>query len=225
MKVSVLIPVYNTERYVAAAIDSVLAQTRPADEVIVVDDGSTDGTSEVLAGFGARISVLRQPQSGPGSALNRGIARATGDFLSFLDADDLWLPDKLRLQCDALLRDPSLDAVFGNVSQFVSPELEQDASAPPNSIQAGIGKGTMLIRRAAFERIGLFDPSLRVIDFPDWYARALALGLQTRVLPEVVMLRRRHSSNLGRREREQQRCELLFALKRALDLRRGKAWG
>ena len=93
--ISVVIPVFNGERYIAAAIDSVLSQTRPADEVIVVDDGSSDSTAAVLLSYGGRITVISQPNRGGADATNQGVAAARGAVLSFLDADDLWTPCKL----------------------------------------------------------------------------------------------------------------------------------
>ena len=221
MKVSVVIPVYNTERYVAASIESVLAQSRPADEIIVVDDGSTDLTPEILHGFGARIIVLRQAQSGPAVALNAGIARATGDLLAFQDADDLWSANKLQLQCELLSREPDVEAVFGMVRQFVSPDFGGGEGLEDHE-QPGFHKAAMLIRRPAFDRIGPFDGTLRHIEFVDWYGRATVQGLRSRMLPEVLVLRRIHADNNGRRNRDGQRNEDLLALKRVLDMRRRK---
>lgn len=222
MKISVVIPVYNTERYVAEAIDSVLAQTRPPHEIILVDDGSTDRTPAVLASFASRIVVVRQQQSGQTVALNAGIARATGDYLAFNDADDLWLPEKLAQQCALLAREPELDAVFGTVRQFISPDWLEAELSPGAEYhdQPGVCRGAMLIRRSAFDRIGPFDPSLRLVDFLDWYGRAVAQGLRVHMLPDVVLQRRIHASNMGRRHRDAQRSEDLLVLKRMLDMRR-----
>jgi len=102
MRISTIITAYNTEQYVAQALDSVLAQTRPSDEIIVVDDGSTDGTSERLRNYATQTQIIRQQNFGVGHALNIGIGAATGDVLAFLDSDDLWTSDKLRIQCAAL---------------------------------------------------------------------------------------------------------------------------
>jgi glycosyltransferase involved in cell wall biosynthesis len=222
MKISVVIPVYNTERYIAEAIDSVLAQSRPPDEIIVVDDGSTDRTLAILDQFVSRIITVRQEHSGPAIALNRGIVRATGDYLAFNDADDIWLPEKLEQQCALMSNEPEIDAVFGAVRQFISADWMNRAgdTAGGANDQPGVCRAAMLIRRRAFDWIGPFDQSFRFVDFIDWYGRANALGLRMRLLPDVVLLRRIHATNTGRTHREAQRNEDLLALKRLLDMRR-----
>jgi glycosyltransferase involved in cell wall biosynthesis len=225
MRISTCIAAYNAERYVAAALDSVLTQSLRPHEIIVVDDGSTDGTAAVLSGFGARIRLIRQENHGPAHALNRAIAEATGDAFAFLDADDLWLAGKLRLQHDVLAGEPGLEAVFGHMRQFLSPELDPAAArryAVPEGVQPGIHKNALLIRRSAFERIGRFDEALTVSDFVDWYARANVLGLRSRMLPDVVALRRHHAGNATRLLRPRVEQETLQALKRSVDLRRGR---
>ena len=108
MYVSVVIPTYNSGPLVVEAVNSVLAQTRPADEIIVVDDGSTDDTAERLAAFGAAVRYVRKDNGGVSTARNRGVAEASGDWIAFLDADDVWHPHKLEVQCAALARRPDL---------------------------------------------------------------------------------------------------------------------
>jgi glycosyltransferase involved in cell wall biosynthesis len=223
MKVSVIIPVYNLRAYVGEAIDSVLAQTRLADEIIVVDDGSTDGVGEVLDRYGANLCVIRQENRGPATALNTGLAVTTGDTIAFLDADDLWTGDKLRQQCEALAEDPSVDGVFGYVEQFISPDAVAgiaDRYAVPDGPQPGISRNALLIRMSAFQRFGVFDESLRAGEFVAWYSRAVAMGLTTKTIEAVVARRRIHRTNTGIVRREQQQQESLGGLKQALDIRR-----
>ena len=226
MKVSVIIPVYNGRAYIAEAIDSVLAQTRPADEVIVVDDGSTDGVHEVLERYGPRLrSVRLEENGGSAKAVSAGFALAAGDTIAFLDADDLWTEDKLHRQCPALAESSSLDGVFGYVEQFISPDaLAQVAGRypVPEKPQPGISRNTLLIRRSAFSRFGLPDESLRASDFVAWYPRAVAMGLRTKTIEAVVARRRIHLTNTGIVRREQQQQDSLTGLKRALDIRRGR---
>lgn len=116
--ISVVIPVFNGAAYVAQAIDSVLDQTVPPTEVVVVDDGSSDSTAEVVQRYQPRVLYRRQANQGPGAARNLGIRESKGEFLAFLDSDDLWLPEKLRLQKAALDEDPELNLVFCHMSRF-----------------------------------------------------------------------------------------------------------
>jgi glycosyltransferase involved in cell wall biosynthesis len=224
-RVSVVIPARDVARYLGEAIDSVLEQSRPPDEVVVVDDGSLDETPALLAGYGDRIAVIRQPRLGNATAVNRGIAAVSGDLVAFLDADDLWTPDKLAMQLPLLERDESLEAVFGLVQQFLSADADPslaDQVVIPRDPQPGISRPAMLIRRSSLDRVGPFDEARSNGDFTDWYARALEKGLEAHV-PEVVVARRRiHGANLGIRQHDRQGPETLDILKASLDRRRGR---
>ena len=219
--ISVVIPVFNGERYLAEAIASVLAQEYAPLEVVVVDDGSTDGSAAIAEQFAPRVQCYRQPHAGLAASLNFGVTQTQGERLAFIDADDLWLPGRLALHCAALEADPKLDMVFGHVEQFISPELEN--LQPPPRVDfdplKGIHVGAMLIGRAAWARVGGFDPAWRIAVTADWYVRALEAGLTHRVLPEVVMRRRVHANNMTRRDRQGYQ-EYLLILKRSLDRRR-----
>jgi glycosyltransferase involved in cell wall biosynthesis len=221
-RISVIIPVYNGERYLAEAIESVLAQTQPPHEIIVIDDGSTDGSAKIVERFLPAVQYHWQPNAGPGSARNCGVSLAHGAFLAFLDADDLWTEDKLDYQLAALSNDPTLDLVFGHVQQFYSPELDEQAKQRiriPREIVPGIHCGAMLIRDSAFRRVGAFRTDLHLADFVDWHARAMEIGLKSLMLPDIVMKRRTHQTNLGIR-RQESRGEYARVLKAALDRRR-----
>jgi len=111
---SVVIPAYNAEKYIGRAIDSVLAQSRRPDEIIVVDDGSTDGTAGVVESYGSQVRCIRQENGGASVARNSGIEAATGRWIAFLDADDEWLPEKLQIQTDHLKRNPGLVWTYSN---------------------------------------------------------------------------------------------------------------
>jgi glycosyltransferase involved in cell wall biosynthesis len=222
-RVSVVITVHDGERYVAAAIDSVLGQTHPPEEVIIVDDGSIDRTPEVLAQYGDRLRVIRQENRGVSSAVNRGVDATTGSYVGFLDCDDIWMPKKLSVQLELFDRDSELDLVFGLVQQFVSedadPSLRRMVDIPATP-QAGVLKSAMLIKREAFDRVGGFDETRFNTDFTDWYLRAVENGLTSRV-PEVLVARRRiHGANLGIRHKDRQWSETLDVLKASLDRRR-----
>lgn len=168
MRVSVLLACWNAESYVGQAVQSVLDQRPTPHEIIAVDDGSTDRSAAVLESFGARLVLIRQANSGVGAALNRAAAEATGDALAFIDADDLWTPGKLARQIEALAADPELDAVFGFMETFASPDLPEDERSRllvPDRPEPAFTKNGVLIRRAAFTRLGGFDPEQRNADF------------------------------------------------------------
>lgn len=223
--VSVIIPVYNGERYLAAAITSVLAQTHQPLEVIVIDDGSVDGSAAVARSFGEAVRYAAQthaPHGGAASARNLGVTLAHGDLLAFLDADDLWTPEKLARQVALLTREPEIDSVFGAVQQFISPELPEEVRATidcPPGAAPGYTHAAMLIRREAFARIAPFDTGWRVGEFIDWRIRAGDAGVTSAMLPEVVLLRRLHTTNQGVLKRDA-RLDYVRIVKAALDRRR-----
>jgi glycosyltransferase involved in cell wall biosynthesis len=215
--VSVIIPVFNSERFLAEAIESVLAQSHRNLELIVVDDGSTDGGAKAAQGYPVRY--FRQEHRGPGAARNFGIRQARGEFLAFLDSDDLWMPEKTARQTVRLAARPELEAVFGWVEQFSAGEAAPPKIRNAGIIKNGIHPGAMLIRSAAFARIGPFAEDRRIGEFLDWYARAMEAVLESEILPEVVLRRRIHDENLMRSPKADT-SEYARILKAALDRRR-----
>jgi glycosyltransferase involved in cell wall biosynthesis len=127
--ISVVIPVFNGAAYIGQAIQSALDQSLPPAEILVVDDGSSDSTAEVVRRYPAPVRYIPQPHSGSACARNLGIREARGDLLALLDADDEWLPEKLALQSAALREDPGLDLVFSQMVEFRSPELPREQVA------------------------------------------------------------------------------------------------
>lgn len=219
--VSVIIPVYNGERYLGEAIESALAQTDEPMEIIVIDDGSTDRSADVARKSGA-VRYEFQENQGIGAARNRGVQVARGDFFAFLDADDLWTPDKLRLQMSAMERNPDLDLVFGHVQEFLSPELVeslQDQVRIADGVVPGLIPSTLLVRREAFLRTGFFETQWRMGEFAAWYARAIEHNLQQAILPDLVTRRRVHDANNGRRQGAAA-IDYVRILKASLDRRR-----
>jgi len=220
--VSVIIPVYNGEQFLAEALESVIGQTyRPLD-IIVVDDGSMDRSADIARGY-ENARYFFQTHQGLGAALNHGVRRATGMFFSFLDADDLWEKDKMTQQTISFDREPALDMVFGHIQQFFNNELETGDGMirPPTASMPGYCKGAMLIRREAFYRVGLFDEQWQIGDFIDWYKRAQDAELKSLMLPDVVLWRRIHSDNMSTGDKEKQQ-DYVRILKAALDRRRTK---
>jgi glycosyltransferase involved in cell wall biosynthesis len=218
-RVSAVIPVYNGERYLREAIQSVLAQDYPDLELIVVDDGSTDGSAAIARSFGERVRYHHQPNAGLSAAQNAGIEQARGRFIAYLDCDDLWMPDKIARQITVFDRDSAVDLVFGQVEQFYSPEpaAGQKREVPP--VMAGFSTGTMLARIDVFERVGRFSSAFRIGEFLDWYARATDAGLISVMLDDVLLRRRIHGDNMGLRERDK-RSDYLRVFKASLDRRR-----
>ena len=218
-----LIGAYNAAPYLGEAIESVLSQTYRPLELVVVDDGSTDGTNDVARSFGDAVVYEYQPNAGNGAARNRAVRLASGSLFAFLDADDRFLPDKLARQYAALAADPSADVAFGHVREFVSPELTdaERRTIRPSAPQPApwTAPNLMLIRRTSFERVGPFSETVRVGVTVDWYARALECGLRSVMLSEVVLERRLHLANNGIRERDAQH-QYLRVLKSSLDRRR-----
>ena len=221
-QITVIIPVYNGAQYLTEAIESVIAQTYAADEVIIIDDGSTDGSADIVKRFSPTVHYHWQPNGGAGAARNRGVSLAHGAFLAFLDADDLWLRDKLARQVAALESDRSLDMVFGQVQQFYSPELDEATRRGiriPVETSAGAIPSAMLVKREAFLRVGPFRTDVQLGEFIDWHSRAMEGGLKSISLPEVVTKRRIHLTNLGTRQRDS-RGDYLRVLKSAIDRRK-----
>jgi glycosyltransferase involved in cell wall biosynthesis len=221
--VSVMIGVYNAAPYLAEAIESVFAQSYRPLELIVVDDGSDDGSAEVAKGYGDRLTYVYQENAGNGAARNQAVELASGALFAFLDADDRFVAKKLDQQWEQLAADGTLDVVFGHVQEFVSPELTDEqrrgVRAPAPEPSPWTAPNLMLIRRESFMKVGPFSDSLRVGVTVDWYARATEAGLRMLMLPDVVLERRLHLTNNGLRERDS-RAQYMHVLKAALDRRR-----
>lgn len=222
--VSVIIPVFNCEAYLAEAVGSVLAQTYRPLEIVIVNDGSTDGSAEVARSFDdPSVRYCYQENAGIGAARNKGIDLARGEYFAFLDADDIWAPEKLSLQMACLEKDPDLEIVFGQVTEF----RQSTPGGPPSARAGAEGQavegymaGTLLIKRESFHKVGPFATQWRLGEFIDWYARATELGLKSHLVPNVVMRRRIHETNIGIREKSSQ-VDYVRILKQALDRRRG----
>jgi glycosyltransferase involved in cell wall biosynthesis len=223
--ISVMIGAYNAAPYLGEAIESVFAQDYEPIELIVVDDGSTDGTADVARSF-ARVQVIQQENGGNGAARNRAVENASGELYAFLDADDRFTPWKLTLQKAALDADPGLDIVFGHVREFLSPELDEETRAglrpPAPEPMPWTAPNLMLVRRESFERVGPFTTAVRVGVTVDWFARAAEAGLRYSILPDVVLERRLHTQNNGLRE-SASRSQYLEVIRQAMERRRAAA--
>jgi glycosyltransferase involved in cell wall biosynthesis len=222
--ISCIVPVFNAERYLPEALNSILAQTYRHTEIIVADDGSTDQTAEQVAAYGSRIRYVRQPNAGPAAARNFGLRAARGEFVCFLDQDDLWHPEKLSRQLHRFEMRRELDISVTHVRLFwvsaLSAEEERFRGHRITRDLPGYITGTLLTRRELFEKVGSFNPALRHGDAMDWFVRAAERGAITELLPDALLYHRVHQSNLSRREASASRNEFLHILKATLERRR-----
>jgi glycosyltransferase involved in cell wall biosynthesis len=225
MSLSVVIPAWNAAATIEETLTSVVEQRPAPDEVILVDDGSTDGTADVARRAGVRI--VSQPRSGAAAATNRGIQAARSSLLAFVDADDLWPAGKLALQLGWLERRPEIDAVLGRVVCFLCPEADAEAAARyrvPQQPEVAWLTGALLVRRQAFERVGPFSEALAAGYAIDWFDRARIAKLVLAIPEQTVLRRRIRPGSLSHRSAQADRSYLEMA-RRALQRRRPPAAG
>ena len=193
--IAVIIPAYQAARFIDEAIRSVLAQTRPVAEIVVVDDGSDDGSADVAAEFAPAVQVIRQPRGGAGAARRRGLAASRSSLVAFLDADDRWLPDAAERLGGALDARPEALLAFGRVSNFVDfgagePAVRRVSLAPRIAVML---TSTTLVRRRAFDVIGHFADGN--FSMTDWYARVITDEVPIAAIEHLVAERRIHAHN------------------------------
>lgn len=225
--VSVVIPVYDGATFLPDAVASIRAQTRPPDEIIVVDDASTDGSGEVAASLGDDIRVIRHEhnQTLPG-ARNTGVQASDSDIVTFLDADDLWAPDKLQRQLALFDEHPDVLVVVGHTHKM---RLVGEDDGVRRFERWGepellLSMGATAIRRPAYEQVGRYDTSLAFTCDWDWFMRARELGLALETHPEVVQLYRRHETNLTE-DADYGNQDTLAMLRKSIGRRRAAAPG
>lgn len=225
--VSVIIPVFNGERFLREAVQSVreavhVLHRKYSDvEIIIVDDGSTDGTANVARSLPETVRYLHQPNQGPAAARNRGIEHAQGSLIAFADADDLWPADKLELQLPYLIRDAKIEIVMGRIQQvLLSRTFDGQTRAEEFAEPAfSVNLGSAVIRKSVFERVGLFDETMRYSEDVDWFMRAREGGAEIVTIDAVTLFYRRHEQNMTRGKSTSE-LNVLKALKRSLDRRR-----
>jgi glycosyltransferase involved in cell wall biosynthesis len=205
--VTVVIPTHNHARFLGKAVDSVLTQTQPAWEVIVIDDGSTDETSNVLEGFKGKVRGVHQANQGVAAARNRGAEMATGDYLAFLDADDVWLPQKLEMQLDRFRSEPGLGLVHCAVEQI--DEESRTLGLSLDGMEGSVANEMLLFNRptilgggsgammptAVFNEAGKFDERLSTSADWDLYYR-IARKYKIAFVPRVLLQYRLHGTNM-----------------------------
>ncbi len=229
MRISVIIPTFNYGRFIGDAIQSAGAQTRSPDELIVVDDGSTDNTSEVVAGFGERVKYIRRENSGVSSARNRGVEESSGDLIAFLDADDIWEPTKLEKQAELFEQDGRFGLVHCGMREFDSESGETialhtegmegevaEALLLWEKVAVNVSGSAIMISREAFEMAGGFDPRQKCGE--DWdLCYRIARRYRVGFVREPLVNYRSHGAAAHRNVREMERGMGLFYKKAFAD--------
>jgi glycosyltransferase involved in cell wall biosynthesis len=196
--VSVIIPTYNYEKYIAAALDSVFAQTYRPIEVIVVDDGSTDKSAEIISTY-PEVRYFYQSNQGPAIARNVAISNANGEFIAFLDADDQWQPDKLSIQIAYMIDNPDIDMTTTKVLSFLESGTQVPSWFKPErelGETVGLVPSTWVVRKPVFKQVGDFHPDYCASEDTEWLARAKDAQINLVMLPQTLTIRRLHGSNL-----------------------------
>ena len=222
-RVSVVIPVKNGERYLADAIASVRRQALPSLEIVVVDDGSTDGTRRIVERDFPECRYRYQETAGPGPARNAGLAMSRGELIGFLDADDVFTDRGLSALCARLDGNEQAAIAMGTVQAIRAPSDGSAPFAPHGEPVRCYNVGSVLVRRALFDQVGGFDPRYRHCEDVDWFMRAQEHGAVFDVVDDVVLLYRRHEGNMSRDSAGA--AYLAQVLKASLDRRRGRAAG
>lgn len=192
--VAAIVPLFNGRQFICEAIDTILAQELRPREIIVVDDGSTDGGGSLLSGYPG-VRVIQQPNRGEAAARNRGVQDSKQPMLAFLDQDDLWLPRKLAMQVRVLEADPSIDIAFGQHRLIVEDELRWFRQDLLGKVLTAELPGSLVIRRTVFERIGPYREDMRRGSDIDWICRVQDAGIKLQLVEEVLLLRRMHQAN------------------------------
>lgn len=219
---SVIVPVFNGEKYLGEAIESILAQRQPNLEILVVDDGSTDGSARIAAGFADHVRLIQQPNRGVASARNRGIKLAQSDILAFLDADDCFTPDKFKLQLQKLLLNPDAGIILGMFrNTTLLSQLPTNAPVTPDQDDGRFftSFGCALIRKSVFDKVGLLSESMRLAEDWDWFTRAREARIRFIMHKNVVLNRRLHDRNLTR-EASNAPNFVMEMIRRSIDRRR-----
>ncbi len=218
-KICCLVPVYNVENYLEEALDSLLSQTRKVEEIWCINDQSTDGSYRILQKYAAHIHIVDAPHRGLSCTLNAGIRDSKAELITFLDGDDIWTPDKIERQYAVMMGPAPVDAVFGHMRQFVSPDFAH-RSFEFKEVIPGVSKVSMMVWRTAFLQVGYFDEQLERGDFVEWFTRFKLEGLRYQMLDEVIAHRRLRSDSMS--SNPDAAKDFALVLKRFLDKKKAK---
>jgi glycosyltransferase involved in cell wall biosynthesis len=196
--VSIIMPVYNGEKYVSQALESLFKDVYRPIEVIAVDDGSSDNTAQIIEEY-ENVHYIYQDHEGVASARNKGIAVSRGEIIAFLDCDDIWQPNRLTATVSYFQQRPEIGYVLGKEMMFVESGCEVPPWVKPEWLekpQDASNTGVLVARRATFDLVGLFNAYI-VGEDTEWLVRASEAGVPVARLPEVVLHRRIHEENLS----------------------------
>lgn len=196
--VSVVVPAFEPGEYLREAIESLLAQTYPSLEIIVVDDGSAPPCRTTCDAYHA-VRYVAQEHRGPAAARNTGVELSRGAFIAFQDADDLSTPERIEVQMRALRGDPPLGLVLAQLENFHARDFALPAwFRYEAALRSRMGfVSTALVRRDTFAKVGPFDTAYQIGEDVDWLVRARDAGVRNAVCPEVLLRRRIHDRNLS----------------------------
>jgi len=234
--VSIVVPVYNGERYLAAALESIHAQEYRTFEIVIMDDGSTDRSAEIVKAFAQvcaqvcaqtcdAVRYMYQRNQGVASAWNAGVAAANGELIAFLAQDDLWTPTKLGTQVEYMVSHPHIQYTVAKARYF----LEPGCSIPSGLKEELLDRDhvariveTMVARRSVFDMIGGFNTDLATSQDVEWFARAKDLDVPMAVIPKVLLHRRIHDHNLTYRVQPSINKNLLRIMRQSVERQRGR---
>ncbi len=220
--ISVIVPFYNAENFIAETVHSIQQQAYEPLQIIIINDGSTDNSLKIIESFDTPMKIISQANAGPAQARNRGLQHAKGEFIAFLDADDLWPEGKLANQLAYLKSNEKVEAVWGR-TQYFGDFSERDLKLPlaedrtAYSYQLGAG----FFRRSAFEKVGLFDGSFRYSEDYDWILRMREMGIPHETMPQITLLHRMHQDSMVHSP-DNLNYQLTLLVKKSLDRRRQK---
>jgi glycosyltransferase involved in cell wall biosynthesis len=219
--VSVVVPVHNSERYLEDALQSIFNQDYQPIEVIAVDDGSTDSSAKIAKSF-KNLQYIYQINQGPSAARNTGIKTSQGEFIAFLDSDDMWMPDKLSLQISYLLSHTGVGFVVAHRRMFIEKGVKKPLWYKENIFQEDsvcFSASAMVAWSNTFQEVGLYNPSYRFGENAEWLTRAKDAGVRYEILPETLLISRVHDKNLTH-QLDEMRPNILRALKASIDRKR-----
>ena len=203
--ISIIIPVYNCEKYIDDAIESILSQDYSQLEIIVVDDGSTDNSAKIIKSYNnPKIKYLYQENLGPAAARNKGIKFASGDFIAFLDADDLWPENKLIQQLKEFMNNDELNISMGKIKYVELPDATRNNRMllDPDDTFKYVNLGAGLFKKDVFDKVGYFDEKFMFWEDLDWFLRAYEKNVSLKFIESVVLLYRVHSDNMSNNSNE-----------------------